>query len=47
MNELKDVLQEEWYNIPLETFQNLRSPFQDGLWLYCMQRVVQHHINKE
>jgi hypothetical protein len=23
------------------------SPFQDGLWLYCRQKVDQHHINEE
>jgi hypothetical protein len=28
-------------------FKTLLSPFQEGLWLYCRQKVVQHHINKE
>jgi hypothetical protein len=32
--EPEDILQEEWYNIPLETVQTCMSPFQQGLQLY-------------
>jgi hypothetical protein len=47
LKQLEDVLQEEWYKIPLEAAQNLRSPFQKGMRLYWRQKAVQHHINKE
>jgi hypothetical protein len=47
LKQLEGVLQEEWYKIPLETVQNCTSPFQEGLRLYWMQKVVLHHINKE
>jgi hypothetical protein len=38
--ELDDVLREKWYKILLGT-----SSFQNGLWLYRRQKVVQNHIN--
>jgi hypothetical protein len=33
LKHLEHVLQEEWYEIPLETVQKLYNPF-PGLWLY-------------
>jgi hypothetical protein len=30
----EDVLQEEWYKIPLGIVKTYRSPFQEGLRLY-------------
>jgi hypothetical protein len=34
LKQLEDVLQDDWYKIPLETIRNLLSLFQEGLWLY-------------
>jgi hypothetical protein len=47
LKQLEDVLQEEWYKIPLETVQNLYE-FISGRTAYVMKaKVVHHHINKE
>ena len=42
-----DVLREDWYSIPLQTIQNLKTPFQEGRKLYYRQMVVQFCINIE
>jgi hypothetical protein len=48
LKQFEDVLQEEWYKIPLETVENLYESIPRGLRLYWMQKkVVQYHINKE
>jgi hypothetical protein len=47
LKQTEDVLQKEWYIIPLETFKTCKSPFQVGFRLYWRQNVVQHRINKE
>jgi hypothetical protein len=42
----EDVLQEEWYKIPLETVQNLYESIPRTAAV-SKQKVLQHHINKE
>jgi hypothetical protein len=48
LKQLGDVLQEEWYKIPLETVQNLyQSIHKKDCGYIEQQEIVQHHINKE
>jgi hypothetical protein len=46
LNQLEDVLQEEWYKIPLQTVQNLYEIISRSV-AALKAKVVQHHINKE
>jgi hypothetical protein len=47
LKHLEDVLQEEWYKIPLETVQNLYESVTRRIAAILKANVVQRHINKE
>ena len=44
---MKDVLHEEWYNIPLTLFRMYMSLFQERYKLYYKQMLTQQSMNKE
>jgi hypothetical protein len=47
LKQLEEVIQEEWYKIPLETVQNLCKSIPRRTAAILKANVVQHHINKE
>jgi hypothetical protein len=47
LKQREDVLQEEWYEIRLETVQNPCKPTPRRTALVLKAKVVQHHINKD
>jgi hypothetical protein len=47
LNQLEDVLQEEWYKILLETVQDLYESIPRRVEAVLKAEMVQHHINKE
>jgi hypothetical protein len=47
LKQLEDVLQQEWYKIPLKTVQNLFESIPRRIAAVLKANVVQHHINKE
>jgi hypothetical protein len=47
LKQLEDILQEEWYKIPLETVQNLYESILRSLAAVLKAKVVLRHINKE
>jgi hypothetical protein len=46
LKQLEDVLQEEWYKIPLETVQNLYESI-PRTTVVLNAKVVEHHLTKE
>jgi hypothetical protein len=47
LKQLEDVLQEEWYKIPLEIVQNLQKSIPRTSAVLKTKMLVEHHINKE
>jgi hypothetical protein len=47
LKQLEDVLQEEWYKIPLETAKSLYESIPTRIAAVLKAKVVEHHINKE
>jgi hypothetical protein len=47
LKKLKDVLQDEWNNIPLEAVQNLCESIPRRTTDILKEKVVQRHVNKE
>jgi hypothetical protein len=48
LQQLEDVLREEWYKILLETVQNLYESIpRRTAAVFTRQKMVQHHINGE
>jgi hypothetical protein len=47
IQQLEDVLQAEWYKIPLETVQNLCKSIPRGTTAVLKAKEIQHYINKE
>jgi hypothetical protein len=47
LNQLEDVLQEEWYKIPLKTVQNLYKIISRRTAAVLKAKGVEHHINIE
>jgi hypothetical protein len=47
LKQLEDVLQEEWYKIPLEAVHNLYGSIPRRIAAVLKVKVVKHNINKE
>ena len=47
LKQLEEVLQEEWYKIPLDTVQDLYEYIPRRIETSLNEKVVQHHVNKE